>query len=169
MHSYVHSLFLTHSSMCRSAHKHELYDMSVRRCAKYIHKYVNQPTSWSVERVRLLSLQQPASGNPPAVASQPSQPASLVSQPASQPARPASQGCIRASKPQASRHLCLQTLLQGHPIWLNPLPQAAIRRHRPSNPLAPTASAVSSLCDLTRGGGLGPTSPQPLLQQLLIA
>ena len=52
----------------------------------------NPPTSWSVERVRPLPSQQPASSNPPAAASQPSQP----SQPASLASQP-SQSAIAAS------------------------------------------------------------------------
>ena len=61
----------------------------------------------------------------PAAASQ--QQAASCSQPA-KPAKPASQCCIRASKPQASRHRCLQTLNIGAS---NRSPQAGTGRHSP--------------------------------------
>ena len=77
-------------------------------------------------RLPPISQQQPASSNPPAAASQPSQPASQASQP-SQPASQASQRCIWASEPQASRHRCLQTLNIGAS---NRFPQGATGCHR---------------------------------------
>ena len=71
---------------------------------------------------------QPASSSQPAATRQ-LQPASQPSQ----PAKPASQRCIRASKPQASRHQASMS-----PIFSlgasNRMPQGATGRHRPPQP-----------------------------------
>ena len=78
----------------------------------------------SVERVRLpsISQQQLASCNPPAAASQPSQPASQ-----------ASQCCIRASKPQASGHQA--SMAPNSSLGAsNRALQAATGCHRPPQP-----------------------------------
>ncbi len=84
----------------------------------------------------------------PAAASQ-QQPASC-SQPASQPSQPASQRCIRASKPQASRHRWLQTLSIGAS---NRFPQPGTARHR-----APQVAKPSGIHS-TRGTAKHATNP----------
>ena len=92
------------------------------------------PTS-SERRACETTSHQPAatSQQQPASCSQSAKPASQPSQPA-KPAKPASQAsqrCIRASKPQASRHRCLQTLNIGAS---NRFPQAGTGRHRLPQP-----------------------------------
>ena len=110
----------------------------------------NPPASWSVEHVRLLSLQQPASSNPPAAASQPSQLASLASQ-SSQPGQPATAASGHRSlrPPGLDVSKLFYRGIQPVVLCCNPLAQAATGRHkppqggtgrhRPANFLAPTA------------------------------
>ena len=69
---------------------------------------------------------------------------------ASPPAKPASQRCIRASKPQASRHRWLQTLSIGAS---NRFPQPGTARHR-----APQVAKPSGIHS-TRGTAKHATNP----------